>query len=304
MNPLSHEAQGNDTLMFKMDLCATLEPEGERYHLTRKSFDWVLGEVKSNIKTFALTVRLDPQLRNRLLLRRTCNKNSCTTRLCGRSPLPWRSGTILIGPRIQPEFAKRVLAHFSELYANIAVCWCDIAVSIETSSIAVLRPSEGPYVTHLVFAHFTCSQPYISCLFTNEPTLLTHFSFIFPDVAPVQPAVTILQPNFSSVLADESIIPSPRSLFSYVNASLMVSPSSPKYFTTDTHAVLAPTCSPTYQWQASLEGGWCGLEDGTSGSLVYRAKLKLSLDERTTTNYCQTRTVARPGCNRNGSYSF
>ncbi|KAM6496714.1 hypothetical protein JOM56_007187 [Amanita muscaria] len=193
--------------MFKMDLCATLEPEGERYHLTRKSFDWVLGEVKSNIKTFALTVRLDPQLRNRLLLRRTCNKNSRTTRLCGRSPLPWRSGTILIGPRIQPEFAKRVLAHFSELYANIAVCWCDIAVSIETSSIAVLRASEGPYVTHLVFAHFTCSQPYISCLFANEPTLLTHFSFIFPDVAPVQPAVTILQPNFSSVLADESIIP-------------------------------------------------------------------------------------------------
>ncbi|KAM6488998.1 hypothetical protein JOM56_015551 [Amanita muscaria] len=304
--------------MFKMDLCATLEPEGERYHLTRKSFDWVLGEVKSNIKTFALTVRLDPQLRNRLLLRRTCNKNSRTTRLCGRSPLPWRSGMILIGPRIQPEFAKRVLAHFSELYANIAVCWCDIAVSIETSSIAVLRPSEGPYVTHLVFAHFTCSQLYISCLFANEPTLLTHFSFIFPDVAPVQPAVTILQPNFSSVLADESIIPSPRSLFSYVNASLMVSPSSPKYSQLPLRGHWPPSSRPKWnisqrthrgvaasdQWQASLEGGWCGLEDGTSGSLVYRAKLKLSLDERTTTNYCQTRTVARPGCNRNGSYSF
>ena len=46
---LSHEAQENATLMFRMHIRATFAARRvlEKFHLTREAFDWVLGEVES-----------------------------------------------------------------------------------------------------------------------------------------------------------------------------------------------------------------------------------------------------------------
>ena len=47
---LSHEAQENATLNFRMHLRVTLAARRvlEKFHLTREAFDWVIGEVESN----------------------------------------------------------------------------------------------------------------------------------------------------------------------------------------------------------------------------------------------------------------
>jgi DNA-directed RNA polymerase II subunit RPB1 len=48
-DPLSRESQQNATLMFRMHLRATfaVRPVLEEYHLTKKAFEWVMGEVET-----------------------------------------------------------------------------------------------------------------------------------------------------------------------------------------------------------------------------------------------------------------
>lgn len=48
-DPLSRESQHNATLMFRMHLRATfaVRPVLEEYHLTKKAFEWVMGEVET-----------------------------------------------------------------------------------------------------------------------------------------------------------------------------------------------------------------------------------------------------------------
>ncbi|KAM6489524.1 hypothetical protein JOM56_015020 [Amanita muscaria] len=93
-----------------------------------------------------------------------------------------------------------------------------------------------------------------------------------PAYSPTSPRYSPTSPSFSPTSPRYSL-QSP----SFNPTSPRYSPTSPSFPLQDhlPHVPQLRGVAASDQWQASLEGGWCGLEDGTSGSLVYRAKLKL-----------------------------